>query len=689
VGPVSAGAAGGLRRRDRHQPGTWRRDLDCGCAGPASAGDQRLAGARNAALAAVALAGWCPCARACSSGWTRSPSRADGDARRMLRVARSPACARAGPGRLRGAREPGAPRLDRRAVGGVVLLACVVAASRARSACSTSGGARRPLMVGRAGGGRARAGGAGRGSRRRQRDVGGPGATGAARSSSSSRPRVRLQDAPPGAALDRTSRGDCCRSCWPATARGTSTRCSCARAPGAFPYVLSPALGITYQVGKLPTPCCSTPRARCARAGWSTRASTWRACSRPRSAAWRRSRTPPRRGGTREACSDDRRTTLARPPGGTGAAARAATSRRSFLSRLGTRWWVRPRCRSSRRARAGDERPAAPTMRRCTATSAIRRAATTGALRHRRLPLLVLRRLAERLPAGHGDVALTGSAPAPSGDGKDYIISYNDCCGSRCACAAGARAPRRAAALLTMKNNDLLWCFGTQSRAVNCSSPSSSVWRPGPRRRAALLGLLLAPVLAAAQGTSGPPWTMPSLPGLPSRRWDRHAGTVPALRGRWEVPARAGRSRVPGARAGRRAGAARRRGPGAVINWMLARFAGTTCRGSHPTRRKRWAPPPAPAHRRGTRAAGADRGDRTSEVGSYCPAMAASRRRAAATLGTRTWARLPPVPTWTVIASGAARRRDPRRWDRCPWRRSRCRRHLGEQRRDDRPLFTP
>src|SRR2546428_95951 len=56
------------------------------------------------------------------------------------------------------------------------------------------------------------------------------------------------------------------------------------------------------------------------------------------------------------------------------------------------------------------------------------------------------------------------------GDGKDYIISYNDCCGQslcmRCRCT---RTEGERPLYLTMKNNDLLWCFGTPNRAVNCS----------------------------------------------------------------------------------------------------------------------------------------------------------------------------------------------------------------------------
>src|SRR3989454_1007782 len=56
------------------------------------------------------------------------------------------------------------------------------------------------------------------------------------------------------------------------------------------------------------------------------------------------------------------------------------------------------------------------------------------------------------------------------GDGKDYIISYNDCCGQslcmRCRCT---RTEGERPVYLTLKNNDLLGGFGTQSRAVNCS----------------------------------------------------------------------------------------------------------------------------------------------------------------------------------------------------------------------------
>lgn len=55
-------------------------------------------------------------------------------------------------------------------------------------------------------------------------------------------------------------------------------------------------------------------------------------------------------------------------------------------------------------------------------------------------------------------------------DNKEYVISYNDCCGQslcgRCLCG---RTEGEQPVYNTFRNNDLLWCFGTQSRAVHCS----------------------------------------------------------------------------------------------------------------------------------------------------------------------------------------------------------------------------
>ncbi|HYC57894.1 MAG TPA: methylamine dehydrogenase light chain [Candidatus Binatia bacterium] len=56
------------------------------------------------------------------------------------------------------------------------------------------------------------------------------------------------------------------------------------------------------------------------------------------------------------------------------------------------------------------------------------------------------------------------------GDGKEYVISYNDCCGAslcgRCLCT---HTDGEQPVYQTFRNNDLLWCFDTKSRAVHCS----------------------------------------------------------------------------------------------------------------------------------------------------------------------------------------------------------------------------
>ncbi|MDG2276832.1 MAG: methylamine dehydrogenase light chain [Pseudomonadales bacterium] len=55
-------------------------------------------------------------------------------------------------------------------------------------------------------------------------------------------------------------------------------------------------------------------------------------------------------------------------------------------------------------------------------------------------------------------------------DGKDYLISYNDCCGkavcARCFCH---RAERDMPVYFPSKANDILWCFGTESQAYHCT----------------------------------------------------------------------------------------------------------------------------------------------------------------------------------------------------------------------------
>ena len=56
-------------------------------------------------------------------------------------------------------------------------------------------------------------------------------------------------------------------------------------------------------------------------------------------------------------------------------------------------------------------------------------------------------------------------------DGRNYIISYNDCCGKSscgaCLCQRdeGDRPPYR-----PDKTNDINWCLGTESAAYHCST---------------------------------------------------------------------------------------------------------------------------------------------------------------------------------------------------------------------------
>jgi len=56
-------------------------------------------------------------------------------------------------------------------------------------------------------------------------------------------------------------------------------------------------------------------------------------------------------------------------------------------------------------------------------------------------------------------------------DGRNYIISYNDCCGvdscGRCFCN---RNDDDRPVVRPQANNDTNWCIGTQSSAYNCST---------------------------------------------------------------------------------------------------------------------------------------------------------------------------------------------------------------------------
>jgi len=56
-------------------------------------------------------------------------------------------------------------------------------------------------------------------------------------------------------------------------------------------------------------------------------------------------------------------------------------------------------------------------------------------------------------------------------DGKDYIISYNDCCGKHvCGVCYCHRNEGDKPVYFPHRSNDINWCFGTQSAVYNCST---------------------------------------------------------------------------------------------------------------------------------------------------------------------------------------------------------------------------
>ena len=66
-------------------------------------------------------------------------------------------------------------------------------------------------------------------------------------------------------------------------------------------------------------------------------------------------------------------------------------------------------------------------------------------------------------------ISWIGTCHNPADD-KHYLISYNDCCGkatcSRCWCH---RSERDLPVYSPAKANDILWCFGTESRTYHCT----------------------------------------------------------------------------------------------------------------------------------------------------------------------------------------------------------------------------
>ena len=66
-------------------------------------------------------------------------------------------------------------------------------------------------------------------------------------------------------------------------------------------------------------------------------------------------------------------------------------------------------------------------------------------------------------------VAWVGTCHNPT-DGRDYLISYNDCCGkSSCGNCGCHRSEGDRPVYLTAKSNSVLWCFGANSHAYHCT----------------------------------------------------------------------------------------------------------------------------------------------------------------------------------------------------------------------------
>jgi len=158
---------------------------------------------------------------------------------------------------------------------------------------------------------------------------------------------------------------------------------------------------------------------------------------------------------------------------GTRAIARR-TSRRSFLTRLGTGLVGVAALPLLPVARAADEAARVPVPDDTKLTGDVGDPASCHYWRHCAIDGFLCACCGgsqTACPPGTemSPVTWIGTCRNP-GDGKDYIISYNDCCGAslcmRCRCT---RTEGERPVYYTSKNNDLLWCFGTKSRAVHCS----------------------------------------------------------------------------------------------------------------------------------------------------------------------------------------------------------------------------
>ena len=81
----------------------------------------------------------------------------------------------------------------------------------------------------------------------------------------------------------------------------------------------------------------------------------------------------------------------------------------------------------------------------------------------------LLRRVGDVLPTGHRSLAsdLDRQIRNPA-DGKDYIISYNDCCGKQAAPSAPAPVTSEEPAYRPFNNNDVNWCLAAKSHIYHC-----------------------------------------------------------------------------------------------------------------------------------------------------------------------------------------------------------------------------
>jgi methylamine dehydrogenase light chain len=154
-------------------------------------------------------------------------------------------------------------------------------------------------------------------------------------------------------------------------------------------------------------------------------------------------------------------------------------SRRSFLARLGTALVggaalpVLPVSRA--RADTPPEAPRAPAPNEAKLTGAEADPASCEYWRHCAIDGFLCSCCGgsqTTCPPGTQMAPVTwiGTCRNPA-DGKDYVISYNDCCGKdfcgRCICN---RNEGDKPAYVTPRSNDINWCVAAESTVYNCST---------------------------------------------------------------------------------------------------------------------------------------------------------------------------------------------------------------------------